>query len=445
LQVETLSTMPPTTAQGRTDGRRRRGSFAIGLGLIALAGFGIRFWYVLAGGAKDVSPDGIFYHFVANVLVDGGGYVNPFTRVPTALHPPVWPVLLGLPSVLGTETLLAHQVFACVVGTATIGLVGIAGRLIAGGRVGLIAAAIAAVYPNMWVHERELAAETFVLPLVAAVLALAYAYWRASRTSTLLGLGAVCGVLILAHSAMLSLLILLVPALVLRARPGGSAARRWARLVAALAVAGVVLLPWAIRNTVRFDRPVLLTTNLGLTLRAANCPGAYAGDRLGHFDFDIVRPISSVAPGGCVRDAGDGDESEQDVVLRNEALAYMRDHIERLPVVVVAREGRAWGAFRPFQQATLEREGGHGPLGVYQAAVFAYWALLPFAVAGAIRLRRKSVPLFPLLSFLVAVAVVVGLTIGSLRYRAPAEVPIVVLAAVGADALWARLRLPSTS
>jgi uncharacterized membrane protein YfcA len=65
---------------------------------------------------------------------------------------------------------------------------------------------------------------------------------------------------------------------------------------------------------------------------------------------------------------------------------------------------------------------------------------LPFAVAGAVRLRRRSVLLLPLLLFLAAVALVVGVTFGSVQYRAPAEVPIVVLAAVGVDALWDRPR-----
>jgi Dolichyl-phosphate-mannose-protein mannosyltransferase len=436
----TIASTTPRTAHGRTDGRRNRRTFAVGLGLIALVGFGIRLGYALAGGAKDVSYDGIYYYLVGKVLADGDGYVNPFNGVHTALHAPAWPVVLGLPSAIGLDTLLSQQVFACVVGTATIVLVGITARVIAGCRVGLIAAAIAAAYPNLWVRERELAAETLVFPVAAVVLALAYRYLRAPRTVTLLALGAACGVLILIHSAMVLLLVLLVPAVALRAQSGGSAARRLARLVAALGVAGVILLPWVVRNTVRFERPVLLTTNLGLTLRAGNCPAAYEGARLGSFDIDLVRPATSVAPGGCVGYRGSGDESEQDAVFRDQALRYMREHATRVPAVVAAREGRTWGLFRPFQQSTLERESGHGPLGVYQLAVFAYWALLPLAVAGAVRLRQRSVPLFPLLLFLAAVALVVGVTIGSVRYRAAAEVPIVVLAAIGVDALWGRRR-----
>jgi hypothetical protein len=444
--MKTVSTREELLADPATGGRSTR--FALGLVLIALAGFSIRLGYALAGGGRDVSGDGLFYHGAANLLADGHGYVNPWSGLPTATHPPAWPLLLSVPSAIGFDSLLAHQVAACVVGTATVALVGLTGRLIAGGRVGLIAAAIAAAYPNLWVRERELAAETLIFPLAAIGLALAIQYRRAPRMGTLLALAAICGVLVLVHAAMVLLLIVLVPALVLRAPPGASMPRRWVCLLAALGVVGVVLLPWVIRNAVRFERPVLLTTNTGLTLRAANCPAAYEGERLGSFDLDIVRPPATVPPGGCVWDAGPDDESEVDAWFRDRALAYARGHAERVPAVVAAREGRTWGLFRPLQQARLEREFGNGPLGVYRAAVFAYWVLLPFAIAGAVRLRRRCVPLLPLVSFLVVVAAAVGLTFGSVRYRAPAEVTIAVLAAVGIEAVWAHrawLRSPSAT
>jgi Dolichyl-phosphate-mannose-protein mannosyltransferase len=439
--------MTTVAGHSRSEARSGPGPFWIGLAVIAVGALAIRLGYVLAGWGNDASSDGLFYVLAADVLADGGGFVNPWDGLPTAAHPPAWPVLLALPSAVGLDSLLPHQVFACVVGTATVVLVGLTGRVIVGGRSGLLAAAIAAAYPNLWVRERELAAETLMFPLVALVLTLAYRYWRAPRTATLLGLGAACGVLVLVHSAMALLLALLIPALALGARVEGSVARRWARLAAALGVAGAVLLPWVVRNTFRFERPVLLTTNLGLTLRAANCPGAYEGETLGYFDLDIVRPVALVAPGGCAWNAGSGDESERDAVHRDQAVAYIREHVERLPAVVAAREGRTWGLFRPFQQPTLEQADGHGPLAVYRAGVFAYWALVPFAVVGAVHVRRRGLPLFPLLALLVAVVVAVGLTFGSVRYRAPAEVPIVVLAAVGVDATWRWLcvRAPSAT
>jgi hypothetical protein len=427
-------------AECRADGKRRRAAFGIGLALIGLVALALRLSYVLAGGGNDVSGDGGFYFAAANLMVDGGGYVNPWNGIPTAAHPPAWPVLLGLPALMGLDSLLPHQVFACVVGTATVVIVGLAGRAVAGRRVGVLAAAITAAYPNMWVRERELAAETLLLPLAAVAIALAYRYWRSPRLVTLLALAAVCGLLVLVHSGTALLFVFLVPPLVARAPAPVPAARRLAHLAAAFGVAGAVLLPWVVRNTTRFERPVLLTTNFGLTFHSANCPRSYEGERIGSYDPDAVRPYAAVPPGGCNSYTGPGDESEIDAALRARGLEYMREHVDRVPAVVAAREGRTWGLFRPFQQARLEREFGNGPLWVYEVAAFAYWALVPFAVVGALRLRRASVPLFPLLSFLAAVSVGVAMSFGAVRYRALAEVPVVVLAAVGVDALWGRVR-----
>lgn len=424
---------------GQVDRGRHRSRYAIGLALIVPAGLGIRVGYVLAGGAQDTSSDGLYYHLAGNAIAEGRGYVNPWTGAPTALHPPAWSTLLALPSVVGLDTLLAHQLFAVVVGATTIVLVGLAGRAIAGPRAGLVAAAIAATYPIMWVRERELAAETLVLPLVAIALLLAYRYWTEPRTVTLAAIGAVCGLVALVRAEQALLLGLLLSWLALRAGRESPLSSRVRRLLAGTAAAVVVVTPWIVHNTTRFERPVLLTTSLGLNLRVGNCPAAYYGERTGSFDPDIFRPPASVPPAGCVWDAESTDEAELDAEFRDKGLEYMRGHAERLPAVVAAREGRTWGVFRPFQQARFEQQWGGGPIGVYQAGVAFSWALVPFAVAGLLRLRASAVPLFPLISFLLVVAVAVAITHGMVRYRAPAEVSIVVLAAAGVDALLDRL------
>jgi hypothetical protein len=60
------------------------------------------------------------------------------------------------------------------------------------------------------------------------------------------------------------------------------------------------------------------------------------------------------------------------------------------------------------------------------------------AVVGAVVVRRKGVTLIPLLAPAVIVRVVAAVFYGLVRFRAPAEVSIVVLAAVAIDAAWAR-------
>jgi hypothetical protein len=189
---------------------------------------------------------------------------------------------------------------------------------------------------------------------------------------------------------------------------------------------------------VRFEEPVTLTTSLGVNLRASNCEGAYYGERLGSHGAEAWQFGEAASPGGCSVLAEGGDESVQDAALRQDAVAYIGDNVDRVPAVVAARTGRTWGLFRPLQEARFGHEWGGGPLAVYQAGLVAYWVLVPLAVAGAVKLRRASVPLFPMLSFVVVVIPAVVVAFGAFRFRAPAEVPIVVLAAVGVDALWRR-------
>ena len=124
---------------------------------------------------------------------------------------------------------------------------------------------------------------------------------------------------------------------------------------------------------------------------------------------------------------------------RDRALEFMRDHSARVPVVMAARVGRTFGLFRPFQQMRLETERGSSEW-VFQVGFFAYWALLPLGIAGAVIARRRRIPIYPLLVFPAVAVWSVLLTIGSVRYRAPAEIPLVILAAVAIDALVATWR-----
>ena len=103
-----------------------------------------------------------------------------------------------------------------------------------------------------------------------------------------------------------------------------------------------------------------------------------------------------------------------------------------------ARVGRTFSVFRPLQQLRLEF--GSGTRWVARWGLFMYWGLLPLAAAGAVIARRRKIPIYPLLVFPAVVVLSVLLTIGSIRYRAPAEVPLVILSAVTLDAAVASWR-----
>ena len=107
--------------------------FLVYLACITAAGLVLRLAYLALGGDTVVSGDGGYYHLGANFLADGRGFADPIAltfgiRLPGADHPPAWTTVLGVASWLGFRTITDHQVVASLVGTATIPVVGFAGR-----------------------------------------------------------------------------------------------------------------------------------------------------------------------------------------------------------------------------------------------------------------------------------------------------------------------------
>jgi hypothetical protein len=91
----------------------------------------------------------------------------------------------------------------------------------------------------------------------------------------------------------------------------------------------------------------------------------------------------------------------------------------------VARE---WDLYKPVQMAQVETNEGR-PFDASLAGLGFYYALLPFAAAGIVMLRRRRIDQWFLLVPAGVVTLVSALVIALIRYRAPFEVCLVVLAA----------------
>ena len=400
--------------------------FWFGLAVIALFGLVVRVAYV-AVSRQAVQGDGTYYHAIAGVLADGKGFISPraFLRsglsIPFAPHPPLWPLLLSLPARVGLRTYTEQQLFATLVGTGTVVVIGCAGRRLLDARVGLVAAAVAAVYPNFFLYERDLLAETLALFLVAVALLLVFRFNDRPGPLRAVMLGASCGLLALTHAGQVLLIVLLlVPVLLLA--PGTPWRQRLTWLAISVIVAVAVIAPWTAYNTSRFEEPVLLSHDLGTALVVSNCDAVYSGPDLGYKS----EPCHDTSP---ARLDPSGDGSTRDIAMRHEATDYIRAHLGRLPLVILAREGRAWGVFRPIQQVRFESGRGTRPP-VMGLGFAAYWALSIAAVGGVIILRRRHIPVYPLMAPILTAVIGIALTYGSVRYRTPADVPIVLLAAV---------------
>ncbi len=100
--------------------------------------------------------------------------------------------------------------------------------------------------------------------------------------------------------------------------------------------------------------------------------------------------------------------------------------------MALARLGRVFGVYDTFEQVRLESLEGR-TVRWQTLGLRMYWLLVPFAVAGAALIRRRS-DLVPLLAPFVLVATTAVLTHGNQRFRISAEPALVVLAAMGAVA-----------
>jgi 4-amino-4-deoxy-L-arabinose transferase-like glycosyltransferase len=298
-------------------------------------------------------------------------------------------------------------------GAVAVVLIGMLGRRVGGDGIGLLAAAIAAVYPALWMLDASLRSESLYLPLIALALLLAY-------ERRFVWLGIVLGLAALTRSEA----VLLVPLLLLAIpRP---------RLRPALAVVGccfVAIAPWLGRNWITFDQPTSISTNEGGLLAGANCHGAYYTELIGTW---ACFPRNDPAWG----------QNEAVIAghLRSRAFSYIGDHGRRVPAVVGVRVLRVWDVWKPRSAARFEASIADRHVDAQRAAMLSLYVLAPFAVAGAVVLRRRGEPLGILIAPLVFVTLVAALSYGSTRFRVAAEPSIVVLASLGMAAGWKRVR-----
>ncbi len=288
-------------------------------------------------------------------------------------------------------------------------------------RAGIFAALIAAVYVNIWINDAQILSETLAIAVIAGTLIAVYRYLEQPSVLNVVLVGVGIGLLMLTRGELLLALPLLVPYIALKASASWKQGLK--RCVALVAVSAIVVAPWLIRNRIEFAEPVTVTTSTGLLLAVANCEFTYSGRMAGSWWL----PCKGDSP-------NTGDESVDDLVFRGRATAYIRSNLSEVPRVVVIRVLRQWGLYNPLEQLGEDAVQGprERPLG--EVALLQFYVLAVMAVFGAIVLRKRRVPIWPLISMVVLVTITAALSYGTTRFRTPAEVALVVLAAVAIDA-----------
>jgi len=406
--------------------------FWIALVVVAAGALWLRLEYVwTARDGKALGGDGLYYHATANLVADGRGFVNPFTYIyegrfeQSAEHPPLYSLYLAAFSWLGYTTIHDHLIASALLGTATVVIGAFAGREIGGRVLGIVAAVLLAVYPNVWRHDGMVMSESAAIFATVLCIWFAYRFWWRPSFGRAAALGAAVALAAFARSELAMLTVFLVLPLVMWERDRPFVLRaRWLGMAAAGFLA--LLLPWLAFNYVRFGRPVFLSSQVEVTLAVANCPGTYEGQWKGSWDLTCANKI--------LEDNGidDATDPRTATVLREETTQYVRDNLDKVPSVVLARWGRLIGVYRTDQQVEVIDTFLEGSTeSVARAGVWTLWVMGGFSVLGLVALRVRRIPLTPLVAPLVTVFVTVTLLLAATRFRAPADAALCFLAAAG--------------
>jgi 4-amino-4-deoxy-L-arabinose transferase-like glycosyltransferase len=419
------------------------------LGLLAFLALGVRWVNILEWQPTIDDPDrsgpvvengyylggdAVFYHRQAHAVRDGHGFVDPGTLYvdgvlePSASAPPTYTVYLAGWTLVGMRTVTQHRLASGLLGVGTVVLIALLARRLAGDRAALIAAGLGAVYPGLWINDSQLLSETMSMFATAMFLVASYRVWRTPSPLNVVLAGLAAGFAVLTRSELSLLFPLAMVPMLLTAGDERDRQWRWQRVLLATAFAGMLVVPWLVRNLVSFEEPTLLKGQTGAVISAGACDEVFYGEKIGLYSNCFVSPIETRAERLTM------DESERDIAPREYATEYIGDHLSRMPVVMAARVGRVWSVFKPFHTTRtidifIERRGEQASW----IALWMYYAMIPFAALGLVTLRKRRIPVVVLVGVALTVSFAAAITFGNTRYRAPAEVPLVAVAAVGID------------
>ena len=416
--------------------------------LLAIAGLSL-IWRIVF---LLVWRDGIFiwgdaycYHESGRQLAEGVGWVNPLeynidgTKTPAADHPPLYILFLGFWSWIGLPGPTAHMILTAIfISTPMVIMTALAAREFGGSRLGLIAGGLSAVYPNIWSWDGTVLSEILAMLFLSTTVYVVYRFWNRPSFSGAALMGLALSLATFSRAELLLMSVLVITPMTLLVKQWG-----WRTRLSALVIAGMtsaaVLAPWVAFNLSRFENPVYLSEGYQVTLATSTCDATYYGEFTGY--WSITCPQEFLAEEGLTPD--NSDQSERSAVFMEKSVEYVQENITRLPTVVVVRWLRIFGLWKPVQQSDVDAYLEGRDLWVTRIAQTTSYVFMALAAAGVVIMRRRRIPVLPLIGPLIAIFITITITFAQNRYRASVEPAIAVLAAVAVEQMvrgWLALR-----
>jgi hypothetical protein len=400
-----------------------------------LVGLAIRLSYALLATQPPIPPgaDQYYYQGQATLLTHGYWWVVPGSvargspGIPGIAHPPLFSAVLGVADELGLHGNNGQRTFLCILGVGAVIFCGRIGARVAGRAGEIVVTWVAVILPGMWIYNGEVLSESITVPLVAATVLAYYRLRERPARSRAVVLGVLVALCALTRPELLLLAVLFAP-FWLPLRPAAS--RFTLSVVFGLTIV-VLVGPWVGRNLHDYRDAEVLSSNFGSVIVGANCGPTYSGALLGAWDANCATSLHPPP----------GDASTVDAYYRSAGVHYAREHKGRVPAVVVARLGRAFGVW-PAPDASVTwnaTAAGVWPRWSSWIYLVTWWISIPFVVTGAVLLRRRRVIAWPLVSLIALYLVVSAALYADPRFASSCQPALAVLIGVGLTSVVSRV------
>jgi hypothetical protein len=404
-------------------------------------GAGLRVLWALKAQPPVELRDPALYMILADHLAAGDGYRYGFgpdqgisayfpPGYPLALAGVIWLVRLGP---FDVSTLDAAVWFNVVLSVATIALVFVLGRRLAGVRVGLVAAGIWALWPNLIFHSGIVLTETLFLFVFVLLLIVTLGDPAAARSpgrARLVTIGVLFGLTLLVRPVS----AVVAPVFLVLWWGNGARAALWRLALVGVATVAV-LVPWSIRSSIAMDEPVALSLNFGDNLCLGHNPGATGG-------FGDLSAHCFTAEGMRRPEAETVRQSEN----IDRALTYIRENpgetVRRTPSKLRITLENDFDGLRVAEDFGMTPIVSATTRDRLELVANGFYLLVAAAgVAGAVLLLRRPDPARRAV-FLVAAGLAQLIsplaTFGDPRFKMPIYPTLAICAAVAVAALWER-------